>query len=77
MSRRFELADDDELAKPQDPTVHVRVEFLRVRPEPGERLVVHVVVPHISRADSVAREQAGGLRHDEWCILSVVEGTLS
>lgn len=53
--------------------VKVRVEFLRIRPAPaGERRTVVVLVPHISRADNVAREQEG-LGHEEWCVLTVAE----
>jgi hypothetical protein len=55
------------------PQVRVRVEFLRVRPPSmGERKVHTVIVPHVSRAEYVAREQLEGLRSDEWALLSVV-----
>lgn len=55
----------------KDAAVRARVEFLRIRPVAGERKVVDVAVPHISRADSAAREQSG-CGHEEWCVLSVV-----
>lgn len=54
------------------PEVHVRVTFLGVRaPVTSQRQEVFVVVPHISRADRAAREQAA--LADDWVVLSIAE----
>lgn len=55
-----------------EPGLRARVEFLRIRPVAGERRIVEVPVPHLARAASTAREH-GGLSHEEWVILSIVE----
>lgn len=53
--------------------VRCRVTFLGVRaPVLSERRIVHVTVPHVSRADEVARKQAD-LWEEHWHVYSVVE----